>query len=181
MRWAAKFNEGRIAAVPIDDHQLLDAVFGHADADVVNQVGQGVVVDADGALEGLMVVGDPVGDQRQHQGLGVAAAVGDALGQVLGIEGIRVQGQMGAMLFDGAYRQQGRVHDVEPLHGIRPAEFSPESRSPVAHRRHRFPGGGWSRFESIGPVQVRVGKRIHRLPSRSMRRTAPAAYSIKMR
>jgi hypothetical protein len=30
------------------------------------------------------------------------------------------------MLFDGAHRQQGDVHDVQASLGIRPAEFTPE-------------------------------------------------------
>ena len=40
-----------VSPMPVDDHQFLDAVFGHTHAHVVHQAGQGVVVDADGTLE----------------------------------------------------------------------------------------------------------------------------------
>ena len=94
-----------VAPVSIDDHQFAYAVPDNAHTDFVDKAGEGFVADTDGALEVLMVIGDPVGNGGQHKRFRIAAGLCNTRSQSLGVESIRIQGKMGTVLLDRTDRQ----------------------------------------------------------------------------
>ena len=60
-----------------------------------------------------MMIGNPIGYQRQDQRFWMAAGFGDLLGQILGIIGIGIERQMMSMLLNRPYRQNGDINTLE--------------------------------------------------------------------
>jgi hypothetical protein len=70
----------------------------------VDELGEGFRAHIESAFEVCVVIGDPIWDQRQYEGLWRGAASGNLRSQVLGIERVRVERQVGPVLLDGTNR-----------------------------------------------------------------------------
>ncbi len=68
---------------------------------------------AERAGEVLVMVGDAVGDERQHQRPRIAAALATSFAEVVGVPGVGVERQVRAVLLDRPDRQERGVGGFE--------------------------------------------------------------------